>query len=514
MIKVLIVDDDAVNRAAIATMIDWNSLGCEIVFEAEEGQTALTYLMNNPVHLVITDMKMPIMNGLELITEIRMKKIECEIIVVSSYNEFDMVREAFKLGVKEYYLKSELNDVYFYEFIQRIRTKINISQEVYGIEQQSIQTIKNTFREDALGLNEIQVEQYKEYYILILQLEGIDHLRQRFPNIKRDLMLPLYEVLKQIPKVSKNCEITNYSESKILIYYQGDEDINMVTSLCERMILVVQNYLNVNIRIGVSAYGTDGSQLHACVRQAVENITLRYIYGSKKIFTMEMNHSFALEKAMETQEEFTGIITSLKEGNDSQLSMKQSELFHGKCYENVAEMRKKALHMILFESIFLEDMGDNIWNAFPERVDYERKLNRLATSNEVLMWSANFNRWIMDYLKNRYHEEQQNDSIQTVKRYLEDNYSNGNLTLGEVADVMGLNEQYFCSKFRKECGVSFVEYLTNLRVEKAKNLIVNTNIKMYEVGEAVGYNSVEHFNRVFRKKTGQTPKEYQKANKR
>lgn len=510
----MIVDNHTTNRAEIATTINWNALGCEIVFEAEDGKQALTYIKKHSVDLVITGIKMPIMDGLELITEIRLRRIECEIIVVSSCNGFNMVREIFKLGVKEYYLRSELSKTCFYEAVQKSCAKVNMSKASHMQKSEMTLVMKNSFQEDVLGLKEVNVEQYRGYYILIVQLDKIDQLKIRFLNIKRDLILSILEVLENIDMVRQKCQITTYSDSKILIYCNDTNEINEITRLSNHIVAMIQKYLNIDVKIGISDYGLNGNQLQECVDQATKNVALRYIYGEKNVFTMEMNQSFCLMKVLQANSEFKGIISSLQTKDDSKLSREQLKVFHGKWYEDITAARKRVLHMILIESLFLEDIGDSIFNIFPQNTNYEVKLNRLTTIQEIIMWSTNFNRWIIDYLDKRYYERKDNHFIQSVKRYVEDNYSNGNLTLGEVASTTNLNEQYFCAKFHKECGISFVEYLNNVRVENAKHLIVGTNIKMYKVGEAVGYNSIEHFSRVFRKKTGKTPKEYQKANKK
>ncbi len=502
MLKIMVVDDEAISRTAIATMIDWEEFDCKIVCEAAEGAAALKYLQSNEVHLVITDMKMPIMDGLELIREIKGQGYQCRIVVISSYNEFDMVREAFKLGVNDYYLKSELKPEYFYSFIS------NLKQENIIFHYKNNVSIGDTFREDVLGANQIDSEKYANYYIMIWQVDDMDEVRTRFPNIRQDLFSSIFQITKQIPKIEKYCKMTNYSETKILVYCQLQENEDEIYSLCNRIILVVKDYLNVNINIGISSYGANSEQLFQCVQEAEQNLALRYILTSQKIYTMQLAEQYSLQEALTRVEEYNAIIQALKEFSDMKLSKAQFEVLHDKSYEDVDTLKLKVLHMILIESMYFEEIGESIWNAFVDKQDYVVKLNRLVTSGDIVIWCTNFNRWILNYLQQRYQEHITNNPMEKVRIYIEDNYSNHNLTLGEVAELVELNEQYFCSKFRKEFGKSFVEYLTHVRMEKSKDLIMNTNLKIYEISDSVGYKNVEHFTRIFRKKIGKTPREY------
>ena len=106
-----------------------------------------------------------------------------------------------------------------------------------------------------------------------------------------------------------------------------------------------------------------------------------------------------------------------------------------------------------------------------------------------------------------------NDMIVMAKRYIADQYENSDLTLKDVADHVGLNEKYFSGRFTKEAGETMSEYLTEVRIQKAKELLRTTNFKIYEIAEMVGYQSTEHFNRMFKKKMQMSPSAFRKENK-
>lgn len=126
-------------------------------------------------------------------------------------------------------------------------------------------------------------------------------------------------------------------------------------------------------------------------------------------------------------------------------------------------------------------------------------------------WLNNYLSWILEYLKQQTNGTQ-TDLILRAKRFVADNYSNPELTLRIVADYVGLNEKYFSTKFTQKTGSTFRDYLTALRIEKAEYLLKRTDLKIYEVCGQIGYNNVEHFNRMFKRMTGISPSGYRRGN--
>ena len=128
------------------------------------------------------------------------------------------------------------------------------------------------------------------------------------------------------------------------------------------------------------------------------------------------------------------------------------------------------------------------------------------------MWITNYINWVMDYSISKI-DTIETDVVIKAKHYLADHYENEKLTLSEVAQYVGLSEKYFTNRFSKETGETFSNYLTQLRIQKAKELLRTTTFKSYEIGEMVGYRNAEHFTRMFKKETGYTPAQYRKQEK-
>ena len=142
-------------------------------------------------------------------------------------------------------------------------------------------------------------------------------------------------------------------------------------------------------------------------------------------------------------------------------------------------------------------------------MNYYEKIGRLEEMGSLELWLNNYFRWVMDYAAHQ-NDRRQADMMSRAKRFIMDNYSNPELTLGSVAGYVGLNEKYFSSRFTKEEGMTFSNYLTEVRIRKARELMEQTDLKIYEISQSVGYNSVEHFTRVFKKTCQVSPGAYRK----
>lgn len=145
-----------------------------------------------------------------------------------------------------------------------------------------------------------------------------------------------------------------------------------------------------------------------------------------------------------------------------------------------------------------------------QQYDYIAKIKRIPDSKGLRLWITNYFEWIIKYSSDKLNVHE-NDMVVKTKRYIANNYENPNLTLSTIAEYIGLNEKYFTNRFSKETGETFSAYLTEIRMQKAKELLKSTSFKVYEVAEMVGYHNVEHFNRFFKKNMGMSPTQYRKS---
>lgn len=196
--------------------------------------------------------------------------------------------------------------------------------------------------------------------------------------------------------------------------------------------------------------------------------------------------------------------------DEKNLVFEREKLFEEIRTLTLAEIQKLAKGIVIAAGKRAEQNNDTIAGIFGKQYNYSEKIDHIQDVRSIRMWITNFMNWLLNYAASKL-DVAENDMIILAKRYLQDHYDNPDLTLSEVAEHVGLNEKYFSNRFTKEAGETVSAYLTGIRMQKAKEILKTTNFKVYEVAEMVGYHSVEHFNRVFKKTFEISPTKYRKS---
>lgn len=529
MKKVLIVDDDTIVRITLRSLVDWEKHGFEIAADASQGEQALRYIKEHSIDLLITDMKMPIMDGIQLMKQLNKegKQMPC-IVVLSSYDDFGMVRESFRLGAYDYLLKADiseemlagllikLNQGYFKQEI-RIEEQAKKSGNVIG-DRGSVneeESKESRLIDMVMGRRNLESEFFtSDYYLIQFEIDDFFQQASRFgQEIEGGLVKPFLELAKQIPRVAARCVLGSISPSRYLMYYQVTDSVQAmdnVVSTCKQLIQVWNNFMNLSVSAGISGLGSGKMDFYGCFETAGGQLELHYLKGKGKICFPWENSQVSMELVREAKERYQGLLRGLKVSDEMQVEQEKQKLFQRLSSQEIHAGRRECLAVILVVVKGLQDTYENMWTLFQEDVDYYQKLDRLDQIRSLEIWMNNYFRWVMDYLSQTC-DDKQADVILRAKRFIQDNYSNPELTLGSVAGYIGLNEKYFSSRFTKETGSTFINYLTEVRIRKARELMDRTDLRMYEISQSVGYNSVEHFTRVFKKVCQISPSAYKKS---
>lgn len=514
MKKVLIVDDDTIIRITLRSLIDWESFGYEVAADAVNGRQALQYLDICPVDLVLTDMKMPVLDGLGLIAEIRRRGLKPRILVLSGYDDFKLVREAFRMGAEDYLLKSDL-DAGLLEGILRkwhgdVAERTESAEPVWGS-----YTRPQQLADIAMGRYPLNRELFTSDYA-VMQFEIEDYIRHRArfaDNIEEGLVQPVLNFAMQIPRVASKCILGSISPSRyVMLYGVADSRVyrENVLSTCRQLCNVWKNYLNLPFSVGISELETSPDRFMDRFEEAGEQLKLRHLKGKSVSCCLWERDALTYDEVCRAETQYQRLIQGILVGDEMAAEEEKSRLFGSFYKSGLSEAVRLSLCIICGLAWKLEEHQDDIQTLFAEPVNYYEKLRRFQDVRELELWMNNYIRWVMDY-QNHKQDRNQEDLMLRAKRFIMDNYSNPELTLGSVAGYVGLNEKYFSSKFTKEEGMTFSNYLTEVRIRKARELMDQTDLKIYEISQSVGYNSVEHFTRVFKKICKVSPGSYRKV---
>lgn len=513
MYNVLIVDDETLVRSSLASMLDWEAENFRIVGDAANGKAALNILQSQPVDVLFTDIKMPIMDGIELLQRVSaLPRRPAAIVVLSAYDEFDLVRQAFRLGVHDYILKSDITPAAIAGILNAIRPNLEKSSHV---EQQPFSEqvpIHKTLRQMAFGdMEKAESILPQQWCLGCLEVDDFKTVSLRFgSDLEAALVQPLLQFAEQVPRIRSKCVMTAISFSRFLILFQGEEAVKQARSICMQVQKVWKGYMDISSSGGISATGTHADDFQALLLESYSNITLKYIFGSGGVFTINEERLFDVRAALARREQLKELLNGMRSMNAQLLIDSQQSVFALLHKGTLEQARVLALQIVYNVQMQLLDSGAELWSVFNTEYesDFYQRISQLETTWDVEMWVSGMVSWVAQALE-QVQVSANVDLMEKAKRFIADHYAQQELNLAAVAGYVGLNEKYFSTRFNKEVGKSFVGYLAELRVARAKQLIRKTDLKMYEVSEAVGFVTVEHFTRVFKKHTGISPKSYQ-----
>ncbi len=530
MINVLIADDELLMRIGLKSMINWEQQGFQIIGEAANGKEALEMAHIQSPDLIITDIKMPVMDGLELIREASRFLESCEYVILSCMDEFQYVKEALKLGAADYLIKSDMKQQQLVDVLNAIKGKIEKSTRKENREgtepyKQGVNFLKETlFKEMLSGFrNEedvvsqieslnIRVRQ-KEMVLLKLKVDQFETARKKY--VEKDEQLLRYAVVNILEEIiprkwSKELIVENSAEYLIIM---NTHELNgnklqkaEMGKVFEKVFAAMKDFLNISFSIGVSSNVPSFKYLKVAYQEA-ESALKNHFYdeSGKVIYFEEMaidaagaRQDFALGK-----EEEKAFKLALESHNYDQFGKLMEEL-KDRLYKNlVAEqaIRKTYIRIMEWMSSHFPSMPDLLSDS---RTPYEQLLGQETFDGIHLL--------VMDYFDQcvRYKRTLSGEpksyaelAIQIImKHYAEE------ISLQTVASQINVNSSYLSRIFKQETGENFINFLTKVRIDTAKYYLETRSFKVYEVADKVGYPNTTYFSKIFKKVVGVTPEEY------
>lgn len=536
MLKVLIIDDEVKICKLIQCLIDWKELGYEIVGTCHDGYLALdTIRLYNP-DVIITDIRMPGCDGLSLIEKAQAINPNLHFIIVSGYGQFDYAQKAIKYGVSDYLLKP-IKEKELKKSLISIREKCNDiseqNQKTVRIQNELTHTqkrIKSNFINDLL-LNPRMLQNYPAitqindaYYtdfsdtsfavacicLDTVQPEPSPDITQFILNKITDMISvqfqPFHDNLTAVTKRSVYLLINDTEETISQKLYPT------LKTLKSSILLLREICPPLHILIAQSGIKSDFRELPDCLEEITVCLHEKVISGTDSIFV----YSQCLSSDI-----FPGDL--ITPGFRSQF-MVCIETFNYELLDTLITDLIRKLQQLSHVSghlIFLT------YNELIELFLFSIKQYKINIASEDVLrqhWVDSFSNFDcisapFKYLQEEWsqllsdhqlhRQKSQSKAVLLAKQYINEHYADP-LTLETIGQIVGLNPSYFSSIFRKESGCTFIDYLTELRMKKARELIVDTDLEIIEIAEQTGFHDLKYFSRCFRKNTGMTPVAYRK----
>lgn len=520
MIKIIIVEDENIVRLGLSTLLPWQDYNFELCGLFRNGKEALDYMLENPVDIVITDIKMPVMDGEQLTKEIRAHNLDPYIIILSNYDDFNLVKTCFQYGVCDYLLKQDLEKDTLLNLLQDIskkivKTSLDINKPDISAYSFFNELVKIDFQEDISHL-------LHEYRPILMKIQNrcfcvciadVIHIEEnkRYTGIN-----PLFTVLEKAFQEILNKYAMNYvymytNKSLLLVLCPLVEEAenfynHTLPEAIKEANARLQAFFNINLRVAASKLVQNVEELSSAYRQAKASYSsLFYTNDSICVFSQQKQDNCT--PSMPSLN-YQPVRKAINMG-----SLVQTKEAVNQFFSEVSESRNlppedifsyiKYLFMDLnqyLEETFLCSLSDfeKDWNSF-EKV-YNMNFDLLKNYVFGLLNK------IENYIESK---DRQYDLITKAKQFVNEHYTE-NINLQSVADYLHVNASYFSSLFKSKTNVSFTQYLTEFRIQKAIILIRTSNKSVEEISESVGYSNPNYFIKVFKKITGNTISEYKK----
>ena len=539
MYRVMIVDDEPLILAGIASLLDWKEYGCEISGKAANGQQALKLMEEQKPDIVITDIKMPGMDGIGFMKAVKERGWDDVIfILLTNLEEFSLARQALSLGAVEYLVKMELTEEKLADSLklamerremkrkaEAAGTAVTVSREeaVRGYIEKLL-TDGGTFSGGASSGNagEASAQNQGEGYdsclrrpvLAIISFNyGYEGFSSDFTREDQKKVISFAEnIIEQMVKGSfdHSCLVRRELNSLVLVMStDGIEDYReQIRSLGEKIISVVKDYFEVSVSVAVSSRKESLGEFGALLYEAM-SATNHYFYHS-------LDPVVFYSEECETSARHTGSfhIGFLKKDLSQAVALNDS----GRLEEILNQVacllrehnpsRQQAVNacanLYFFLSSFFEDGEEP---DFPYEVNIMEKLGRLGTLGQIIQWINWFKEAVSRILERR--RDTRVDKIaEMVREYVMEHYKE-RITLGQAAEALNISQGYLSTAFKKQSGESFTNYVSAIKIEKAKELIASHQYMMYEVSDLLGFDTPFYFSKVFKKVTGMSPKEYE-----
>lgn len=528
MYKVFLVDDEIVVRHGIRDCINWESTNFIFSGEAADGELALSLIQEMKPDILITDIKMPFMDGLQLCQIVRKNMPWVKIIILSGHDEFCYAREAMRMGVAEYLLKpvtSEdlLETLYKVELqIEKEKKERENAERIKRQLAQNTPLLRDRFLNELLlglippveviercaSLNINIISKYYAVLIIEAQIFGGNPAEEQYSEIKKAEAL-IDGVLLRDRKVIKFRK--NLGEVILIVKGECAEGLETEAHcLAQTIKLEVEEKTTCILGICIGGVSERIKGITESYREAEEIKSYRCIFGKHKILSMDHIKSHTSEK-----KEFVDICKNdvndfLKCGLKSDVGF-----FVNQYIDNLIRVEMKSLlyiyyiylDMVMNAARFVNELGGEIEQIIPWVLNLENLVAGIDSIEKFARLAEDTLIRVLEFRDSRV-EKKYDGIINKAKEYINNNYFNSDISLNTVSSFVNVSPSHFSTIFSQETGENFIEYLTKVRVKKAKELLKTTSLKSTEIAYNVGYNDPHYFSYIFKKAIGITPKEY------
>ena len=522
---VLLVDDEEEVIQVIMKKINWEGLGFSVIGYANNGVKALEMVEEFQPDVVMTDIRMPYMDGMELSNRIKTEFPATKILLFTGFDEFEYAKEAVHLEVEEYILKP-VNSVE----LTNVFTQMKIKLDAEISEKRNVESLQKYYMESlpllqanfysTLIEGRIPEEQLSKYlsdyqisltgpYLCCLVIHTSSTTVERCVN---PLLLSM-SVQKQVKERLEgkwNAKCFSYLGNTVLIAQLEHEcDVSDMTDECDRFCRYVRRIVGAVVTIGIGQVCSSILDLSKSYNGAREAVSYRGIYGATRAINIkeiapqevstasssgdeELSHLFKMIRLGSREDVCEAVNEFLENTSFTQRSLQQHHMI-------VMELVSALYRFALNNDISIEEFSGDMGQVYSRVLDWE--------PDALKKWLTDISLSFRENLLNA-QSKSTKSFVFRAKEYVRCHYADQEISLDQVCEELGVSNSYFSTIFKKETGNSFIGYLTDYRMEQASRMLIETNEKSYIIAKNVGYADPNYFSYVFKRKFGVSPSKY------
>lgn len=535
--KAIIVDDEKHVREAVKLLVDWKHFGIDEIFEAQDGEEAIELIQVHQPQLIFTDMMMPVKSGLELLEWLAAHYACGKTIVISGHDDFQLVRHTVKHGGVDYILKpidaeqlhaavSKALECWIREEEERHR------QRMSNIEMNQIRPVywekllsnliaePSAYEASAAALSqEFGLDRsVKECRVAIMTLDTMNAvLKKKFDANSDLLFFSITNICNEILRDGRRGVAYRYWNSEgeiILLLFGSDESWSRILSDIQRGMASV---LRSSFDIGVSRVQPFPNGLPAAYKDARTALRRRNLLSKEKQVYLVPDPLLPLQPVLSFSNYSEQLRLAVQSGSDEQIGKAVEDWINAVSKLDIITLEQLELwwseYNVMRSRWLVEWFGEKTpvlktWlNSSPFTIPSDE-----AGSLSVPLWTKRLTESLTELSKHLLeHQHRDQNVIYEIAKYIQNHYHQ-DITLQEIANHFYLSREYISRKFKQEFKVNLSDYLSDIRVEKAKLLLLNPHLRIAQVAEMVGYDDEKYFSKVFKKTVGLSPNEYRKVN--
>ena len=533
MYRILLVDDEILVREAIKENVDWASMDCELVGDCENGKQAVEFVKTHPVDIVLTDILMPYMDGMEFSHFLHDNYPDIVIVIFSGFGEFEYAKRAIQYNVSEYLLKP-VTSMDIRNVIEKMKLKVDQTRKEKKKMENLTRTSEN-YRENAQMIRSSTIEALvnctTDVQKSIHRLEdmGIElsAVRYRVAVFDMDIYSGMYQIdmekqqesaLMAFVLFNVSDEIVTredagiaYQESgnRVSILFQEKWNHNFTRKtreICQEIQEKIKELMGIEVSMGIGNWVKQPEELLISHSQAEQALQYRYLLGGNLLIDMEEQHpvqDIFLEKPLMDLKE------TIKTGTKAEI-IKELDNIENKIRQSLADKSRACMYLqqvIRTVDAACEDVSADMDKIKKGREELLRKVTHQKSFRKASDIVREHVLKIADTLSDL-NTSSSKRQARLALDYIQKNYMDPDLSLNSICSYLNISTSYFSTIFKEETGETFTEVLIRTRMDKAKELLEKTTLKNYEIAEKVGFADPHYFGISFKKATGCTPTEY------